>query len=653
MKILIWNIRPTMMMVGNGRLLVLLELNKVFHIVRVRFVLLFALLGGMSLSAQECLYPVIHSSSQMSKSADEVMTLPFFDDFSNSALSQRQWIHKGSFVNQGYGQLPPTVGMVTFDAYNDEGDLYATTVGQLFAADTMTSLPIRLDSIFHPFPKKITPSDSVYFSFFYLPGGGYGNRWELLGDVPELQDSLKLEFFIPDSNKWECVWSRGGCSADSLYAQTGSYWQYQEVAITDLKYFTAQFQFRFRNYCSMDMESKKGILGNADQWSIDYISLDVNRKQGDSICRDLAFVNPAPSLLKSYQAMPYRQFSASELSDTLSLTITNRFEEQLATNYGYQIYDEQGTLLYHYDGGFENVPVYWDNHQYQSSQAHATPPVEYILPISSDEPSRYSIVHGIREGVSGDLHLQNDTVVFEQIFDDYYAYDDGTPENGYGVTSTFSRVRIACQFPLNVEDTLTALALYFNHTLANQNGDIRFLITVWDDADGMPSSIIYQDHNRRKPQFDGLNKYVKYVLEEPVVCSGTIYVGLEQTSADFLNLGFDRNNDASSHIFYFSGSNWQTSILRGALMLRPYFGHKAAVGISNLDTPSFSVFAQPGTIVVETELPEPVVVYNTFGQVVATSITPAMGHIVFSNLRKGLYLIRQGSLPAKKVIVYE
>lgn len=41
-----------------------------------------------------------------------------------------------------------------------------------------------------------------------------------------------------------------------------------------------------------------------------------------------------------------------------------------------------------------------------------------------------TIEHGVREGVRG-MPPQNDTIRFTQVFDNYYAYDDGTPENGY------------------------------------------------------------------------------------------------------------------------------------------------------------------------------------------------------------------------------
>ena len=610
--------------------------------------LLMLMLGFGCAVAQETLAPLRYPAPADPK-AGAFLSLPFFDDFSDTALSATQWRHRGSLVNQGYAPLPPTIGMVTLDAFDDQGRLYPTETEQLFTADTLESQPIRLDSVFSPFSRSLSPQDSVYLSFFYLPGGGYGNMWERIGDCPETQDSLILEFYNPASQAWQRVWCHQGCSADTLFAHTGRYWQFCDIAITDSDFFHSNFQFRFRNYCSLDNSTKKGLLGNADQWNIDYVLLDLNRRQNDTASRDIAFVCPPASLLQNYQSMPARQFNASEMSQSLPVTITNRYSQQLAANYGYQILSADGRLLHSYDGGFENVPIFWPNDNYQASAPHANAPLSFVLPVDPEEPSSFTLLHGIREGVSGDIHTQNDTIRRTQHFDNYYAYDDGTPENGYGITSTSSRVRLACRFDLNVPDTLTALQLYFNHTLHEQNGDIRFYITVWDDADGHPGNIIYKDQQRRSPQFDGFNRFVRYNLEEPLLCEGTIYVGLEQTTADFLNLGFDRNNDASSRTFYLTSADWQTSILRGALMLRPCFGERATVGISQPTVEKPHVALRGNCISVTLRQPAPVSIYNILGQCVYHHAAQAQ-HLS-PQLPAGIYIIKSNNYAPVKIVV--
>ena len=624
------------------------------YCLRVRRVvawLLIQLCWVSSLCGQEVLTPVRHQLLPSTKDSPEVLTLPFFDDFSNVSMSQRLWQVGGTFVNEGYAPLPPTIGMATLDAFDAAGHLYPTATGQLFSCDTLASLPIRLDSVFTPYQRALSAEDSIYLSFFYLPGGGYGNLWERIGDIPEGSDSLILEFFDATNGTWNQVWGIGGCAADTLFAHTGRYWQFQDICISEQKYLNANFRFRFRNYCSLTNLNKTGMVSNADQWNIDYVTLNAGRKHSDTASRDVAFVLPASSMLTRYQTMPARQFSANEMADRVKLTIANLFSEELATDFHYHIYNEQGIEVYNYDGGYENIPVFWRGMQYQSSPAHANPPIGYTFPVTANNPTTFSVVYHVREGVSGDVHVQNDSTTFVQVFDNYYAYDDGTPENGYGITSTNSRVKIAYRFRLNVEDTLTALQMYFNRTLAEENANIRFAITVWDDADGVPGNIIYQDSERRHPLFEGFNQYVRYILEEPLVCSGTIYVGIEQYSSDYINLGFDRNNDASANILYLSGTSWQTSILRGSLMIRPYFGYMAALGVSNPEMlPQFKAYVADGTIFVTAAAPQTIQVYDALGRLLLTRHSTTS--LRLPNLPAGVYLVKIGSHNVKKVLVY-
>ena len=602
------------------------------------------------LFAQEVALPIRHLHSVSPKGEETMLTIPFFDDFSNRDASYYDslWDLKGAFVNSGYAPLPPTVGMVTLDAFDADGKLYPLSVGDLYYGDTLLSKPLRLDSVFYPYNMPLRADDSIYLSFYYLPGGGYGNMWERVGDVPESKDSLLLDFYSPEDDCWTTVWSREGEEVDSLIVHTGSAWQYVMIPITQSEYLKAGFRFRFRNYCSLDNVTKTGLLSNADQWNLDYIVLDKDRRQGNRFSRDVAFVNPAPSLLKRYQAMPAKQFAADDMKDSLSITITNLFSQELATNYGYEVFDEQGASLYRYEGGFENTPVFFPDFHYQSASAHARPKVEYTFPVSGTSKS-FVVKQGLREGVGGDAYQGNDTVVFCQVFDNYYAYDDGVAENGYGITSTSSRVKLASRFTLRQEDTLTAVDLYFNRTFREDNSSIFFMLTIWDDAGGRPGNIIYQDEVRRKPLFKGFNQYVRYALEVPVICSGVIYVGFEQTSSDYINLGFDRNNDASSEIMYLTSSDWQTSILKGALMLRPYFGEKALVSIAETkgDT-TVKIHYDGNALCVDNPQGLMLTIYNMLGQPIQNT---SAHQSRIQNLPKGVYFVKTYSF-AQKILVY-
>lgn len=557
-------------------------------------------LGISSLSAQEILSPLSsRPTPPLPKSNDTLLLeLPFFDDFSNyeGAPSCKLWLSFDAFVNKDYAPNPPSVGVVTLDALNRHGDLYPQSSTNLFSADTLASQIIRLDSLTGAYSRKLRPSDSIYFSFFFLPGGWYGNMWERVGSVPSPQDSLFLEFYSASDSLWHIVWSSGGFDADTAGIHSHWPWRFAQVCIDDEIYFSKHFQFRFRNYASLDDNPKSGIAGNCDQWNIDYIYLNYNRHRSDSVFRDIAFVERAPSLLRRYRSMPAFQFSATDMADQVFMKIVNRYNQTLASNYAYTVYDESNSVIGHYDGGFENIVPFFPNGNYQQMTVHSMPPVNFVFPVTGT-PTEFHIVHVVREGVGGDIHVCNDTLDFIQSFNNYYAYDDGIPENGYGLTATGSRMWLAQRYDLNYSDTLTAVDMFFNRTRDDENADIPFQLCIWSCRNGKPGSLIYKEPTRMQPEFDGLNHFHRYMLSTPQTISDTVFVGFEQLNADFINLGFDRNNDAREFLYYRTGNEWMQSILSGAVMMRPVLRDPTLVGIAEEpgapSRPHYTVFPNP------------------------------------------------------------
>ena len=118
------------------------------------------------------------------------MLLPFYDDFTENTIfpSPLRWIDKYAFVNTDIPLFPVNLGAVTLDALSDSGKMYPNAVPgpEPFIADLLTSRYIRLDSVFSPVPRAITPADSIYLSFYYQPQGR--------GRPPQDRDSLMLDF---------------------------------------------------------------------------------------------------------------------------------------------------------------------------------------------------------------------------------------------------------------------------------------------------------------------------------------------------------------------------------------------------------------------------------------------------------------------------
>lgn len=635
-------------------MLALLEYEK-WCITGVRGVILALLLFFLPLSsnlqAQEVLLPLQCAlpSVQPSPKVSAAVSLPFFDDFATGVLDPLLWQDAVASVTFDVSPLAPTIGAATLDALNADGMLYPAASPALFTADTLTSLPVRLEDL--------EAGDSVVLSFYYLPGGGYGNLWERVGDCPNAQDSLFLDLYSPADSQWVTVWSTPGICVDTLMARTGSGWQYVVLPLTDSRWFDSMFRFRFRNYASLDDTPKAGRAGNCDFWHLDYILLDRGRDTASvPSFRDMAFAAPAPSMLHDYRTMPYNHYCAADMAQSLDMTITNLYFSPLASHYSFTVEDSLGNELFRYDGGFENAPPYLPGGNYQTVTAHATPTIDYTFP-SMTAPTAYHVVHTVREGTGGDMHPTNDTVCYHQCFGHHYAYDDGSAENGYGITSTASRIYLAYRFNLGITDTLTAVDIFFNRTLDDGNVAIPFYLTVWSVGDsGRPDEVLYRDETRR---FAEGGHFSRYVLESPIVLGGSVFIGFEQSGNDYLNIGYDRSFNSAENLWYLTGTEWQRSILSGSLMLRPGFGNAATLGVEGCEaadgSKKWTVYPNPVSDIVYIEgLP--------FGTTV--HLYDIQGHRLFttenfplnvSNLPAGLVLLQavtpQGEAYTAKLII--
>ena len=177
----------------------------------------------ISVSAQEVVtglqsnYSIITSVGNTKKGASSlsagIAELPFYDDFSGNSIypDLSKWTDRYVFINDTYSDRQITTGIATFDAIDEKGRLYETAISTGFAGDMLTSQPINLE---------YTTSDNILLSFYYEAGG--------LGDSPETNDSLTLQFLDPAENKWFSVWrTRGG--AETGFRQTA-------IPIEDLRF---------------------------------------------------------------------------------------------------------------------------------------------------------------------------------------------------------------------------------------------------------------------------------------------------------------------------------------------------------------------------------------------------------------------------------
>ena len=600
----------------------------------------------------------------------DALHLPFVDDFSNYTgyPSPALWQDRYAFVNGSFAIQPPTLGVATLDALDENGNVYAHADGAGFQADYLTSLPIRLDYNF-TLNREMRVSDSIYFSFYYQPAGGSlaGVEWERLGNRPEGRDSLVLEFgyatgdtvfigyeycdyylgddesyvigdtlfnpFLPGDYYifeqaafpgdlvslpclelygpemyWEHIWSAPGQLLDDWIAENPlQYFKQAMIPVTDTRWFVNNFQFRFRNLASLEDNGIVGWASNVDQWNIDYVRLDVNRSCDQLYPNDLAFVMPTTSILEKYQAMPWSQYRDSDLGSAFDNKMANLSQNVKNSYYTYNIRKVGGGQVTSYTPNNENSQPYYD-HGLHDVAAHATPAFNFSsLPTDNADSATFIVTHIFQEVGTGDDRRCNDTCVFEQKFGNFYAYDDGTAEAGYSIlsTMTYPEAYFAMRFTLAQPDTLRAVKMWFNYVLEDANVE-EFTLMVWGDNGGYPGEVLYEQQHQLPSHGNAYTDFVTYRLDESVAIDGTFYVGFYQNHSVQLNLGFDQNTDSREHFLYKTGNEWREPFLKGTPMVRPVVGAPIPepVDIAERDCAEAVVYPNPATTTLTILLPD-------------------------------------------------
>jgi hypothetical protein len=526
--------------------------------------------------------------------------LPFHEDFSYPGPypDPALWADNFVFVNSSFAVHPMTVGVATFDALDQYGNIYEHVLDQQFIADYLTTHPIRLDSVFNPLPAKLTPADSVLLTFYFQPQGIGGNPTEV--------DSLVLQFLHTPGHYaenqdgenqwvddlWVSMWNAPGSSLAD-FSDSFPFFKRVAIPVTDEVFFRSDFRFRFLNYSKISTQVQN-LAGNNRIWNIDYITLDHGRSTTDLAYYDIAFAAPAASMLRHYTSMPWSHYIVnpqSHLKSNFSLRITNL--DNLVHNYSYHyaIKDENDFNVKTYTGGQWNIAPF-RTAGYQTHAPHAQPIViPNPLPTAQAPSRNFKIVHMIKEGASGDAFPRNDTIIYHQEFSNYFAYDDGVPEGSYGVQGV--RPKTAYRFTAAKPDSLQGVKFFFNRTSGNQNQK-PFILTVWNKV--MPYEQILYQSSAVTPEFnEGLNQFVTYWLDEPIFITDTFYVGWQQTGTnEFLAVGFDLNNNSRQNIFVSINGQWGQSIMEGSLMIRPVVGSSSATSINEPQvTNSIQLFPNP------------------------------------------------------------
>ncbi len=582
---------------------------------------------GLSENATLMNYKASNGLQLKAVRAADTLTLPFIDDFSSTKIytDANKWADKYVYINSTYAYNPLSIGVATFDALNENGLLYEKPDTILAVpSDTLTSLPIDLSN----------PRDSdIYLSFYYEPGG-FGNK-------PEKGDSLMLDFYSPLTMAWKNhIWGAAGDTFRHNFRQV-------LIKIDSPEYLQKGFRFRYRNLTSFGIStvaSDGKNFRNNSNWHIDYVRLDANRNDKDTAIQDVAFIKPMTSLILQYQSIPKDQFNAASksiLKSQMQVTYRNNDAEKTYGVFRYfeikQLNSTNKPILL--PDGKENIlPNSTFELNRNFNNPFGTSPDSAVFEAKcylTDTPADYK---------------WNDTIRFNQVFSNYFAYDDGSPEKGYGMDNAQGYGKYAYRFTSFVADTLTDVQFYFNTIKWADDKKHYFKIGVWADTiDSKPGRLIFASDyfSTDSIKSKGFNKFITFPLDTFLVLKGKFYVGWIQTGDYFfMNVGYDMNNNSNSSTFSFFENRWVNSELNGSLMIRPVFGNAKIKKPSTITQKSKLSFQNPvdqsiklGSDELQDFEQAQYTIYNIQGTKVMQSNYFDRNSIDVSSLSQGVYIL--------------
>jgi hypothetical protein len=556
--------------------------------------------------------------------------------FANLNDKNSYWLDSKAQHNYTNAVNPWTLGVVTFDGTDENGIPYQFGATGADYNDYLTSKPIKLNAV--------TPADSVYLSFLYQPKG--------FNDEPEEGDSLILEFFAPQFNQWFHAWSVAGSQLKDFTKA--------HVKITDVKYFQSTFQFRFKNY--------SGPSGAIDQFHVDYVFLRDQSGYQDTLLKDFSVIYPLNTLLKDYTQVPWDHFknnSAARTNDNLKIDIRNTFN--IAKN------QQNGLVEISYQGSPENnFSVLGQDLSNGDINYLANKIYESFHDVSSfyDFPStkigdfqEFDVLFSASIPAPENSYLGNDSTSFKQRFYDCYAYDDGSAEAAYGPNGT--QARLAYKFSPFEDDSLVGVKIRFVPSVIDVSNDL-FLLTVWNDNNGKPGTVIYQDEflYPRQPSYDYddslgfTNYYLKDFQKLDIV--GDFYVGWRQINQRPLNVGFDWNRDNSDKIFYSINNEetWLNTGFEGSLLMRPIFSTNLNKTLAykeiKKENLEFTLFPNPTTGMIHISTTSNqfagILVYDLQGKLLLET-DPEKRTLNINDFQNGIYMVKEKSSGIVKKII--
>lgn len=456
---------------------------------------------------------------------------------------------------------------------------------------------------------------------------------------------------------WTWIWSTSN--------QTGDEFKSVYIPIVYDNYLVKGFRFRFKNYTSLSNDASHAR--NEDCWHLDMIWLNSNRESTNQNVPDVAFANEISPLYTKYKALPMSHFANVSYNDfrmTIPATFTNFDSDYRKIKFHFSVDKQHVDERIDFSTYETDIPAFTTASERDVLSDFEVDFFDFI----AEDTATYD--EGVYEfqyyftDINNPLYSQyrwNDTCRTTLTLSNYYAYDDGTPEAGYGLREA-PMGRVAFKYDILQSDTLKSIGMYFNPTMLETA--TTFNLCVWENDNGTPGNLLYYSPSEKTQIAEDIYQFVHYDIKAENIVSGneslvvnkSFFIGWEQPNDVLLNVGLDMNTSLNGRLYYNTGFEWEKSVQTGALMMRPYFGkYEPQLATPNITQTNVNVYPTTANDVIyvsSTDEISNITIYNAFGtKILETTKT----EISIQSLCNGLYVatiqLKNGNVQQRKFVV--
>ncbi len=578
-------------------------------------ILLASSVKGQFVEFQQIQWNKRYSSDYKNARTSEVLSLPFWEDFSQG-IDSLSWDIEGVSFTETIGNNAPSFGMALFNGVDQNGRPYSLQARDQGEGDFLTSKSFDLSGL------NADQRQTVYISFFWQAGGK--------SEFPDSADELTLQVLTPDQN-WATIWSQSG--GDDLDRENFT----QEILQILPEWQHAGFKFRF---FSSGRQS-----GPFDSWLLDYIFFDSGRDANDLFTLDRALTRPNQVFFEGYAAYP--RFLIPDSQEGAWSSVSNEFNNLenrfRAMEFSIVATDSANQLLTFINTNtpFDPVPNTLERRGFESRDFESIDlPAEeadlgFTTFLTSGDDRLFELADGDTIWYDQVNFAINDTVRSIFPIRDFFAYDRGQADYAAGINQRSGQ--LAVQYTTPEEVYLKGISILFtNPAQANQPIDIQ----VWDRLDGR-ARLTKQEII---PDFRDGSQFVYYALDTNIRVSGEFFIGYTQFSNEFIHVGLDKNHDQGAKIFYNVGGGWvQNEEVSGSLMIRPHVSSSPTVEESELPSSALRLFPNPvvDQLTIEGKI-EAIQAFDSFGrEILLERQKTEKGEIVnFGQRLPGIYVLQ-------------